>query len=150
MGAHIKYGRVNMNVLKITTHPEDKTVRVRWRVVTHPGNSIVLAFWQIKLWNVKQSFEEHDEYAFYFVFTNQSIDSVSLSRWVDGFSIFHVGSDGLVYKHVADKVIPDQNEVKVEKSNLAAKLGAALGLISSEEIAESLLATFNQVICSLH
>jgi len=27
-----------------------------------------------------------------------------LSRWYDGFSTFYVGGDGLVYRHVADKV----------------------------------------------
>lgn len=28
----------------------------------------------------------------------------------DGFSTFYVGSDGLVYKHVIDRVMPDENK----------------------------------------
>jgi hypothetical protein len=28
-------------------------------------------------------------------------------RWYDGFSTFYVGGDGLVYRHVADKVLSD-------------------------------------------
>ena len=61
MGAHFKYGKVNMEVLKITTHIEDGTVRIRWRVVTYPGNSIVFAFWQFKLWNMKESIEQYKD-----------------------------------------------------------------------------------------
>jgi hypothetical protein len=30
--------------------------------------------------------------------------------WYDGFSIFYVGNDGLVYKHIADKFMPDENK----------------------------------------
>ncbi|KAJ6223491.1 hypothetical protein RDWZM_002036 [Blomia tropicalis] len=115
MGAHFKYGKVNMEVLKITTHIEDGTVRIRWRVVTYPGNSIVFAFWQFKLWNMKESIEQYKD------------------DWIDGFSILSVGGDGLIYKHVCDKLIPDdRKETSTSKAGLAMKLGIALGLISNE------------------
>lgn len=61
MGAHFKFGKVTMSVLKITTHHEDGTVRIRWRVETFPGNSIVLAFWKFKLWNAQESIENNKE-----------------------------------------------------------------------------------------
>lgn len=37
-------------------------------------------------------------------------------RWYDGFSVFHVGPDGLIYKHVADKV--RSTDVSFEESYL--------------------------------
>lgn len=46
--------------------------------------------------------------------------------WYDGFSIFSVGSDGLVYKHVLDKVMPDENkETVTADSKITAPLEAA-------------------------
>lgn len=52
-------------------------------------------------------------------------------RWYDGFSTFYVGSDGLIHKHVADKVMPDQDETPATKdqSAVAAKLALFLGLL---------------------
>lgn len=61
MGAHFKYGKVNLDLLKLTSHPEDGTIRLRWRIVTYPGNSIVLAFWKVKLWNIKESVNEEKD-----------------------------------------------------------------------------------------
>lgn len=53
--------------------------------------------------------------------------------WIDGFSILSVGGDGLIYKHVCDKLIPDdRKETSTSKAGLAMKLGIALGLISNE------------------
>lgn len=69
-------------------------------------------------------------------------------RWIDGFSIFHVGGDGLIYKHVCDKVIPDTNKAEPKKSNnLAMKLGIALGLIpSGEHFADDLLSKIYEIL----
>lgn len=61
MGAHFKYGKVSMSALKITKHTEDGTVRIRWRIETFPGNSIVFAFWQFKMWNTKESLDAHKD-----------------------------------------------------------------------------------------
>lgn len=130
MGAHFKYGKVSMSALKITKHTEDGTVRIRWRIETFPGNSIVFAFWQFKMWNTKESLDAHKD------------------EWIDGFSIFHVGGDGLIYKHVCDKVIPDTNKAEPKKSNnLAMKLGIALGLIpSGEHFADDLLSKIYEIL----
>lgn len=50
--------------------------------------------------------------------------------WYDGFSTFYVNSDGVIYKHVCDKMMPDDDkEVVIETNKLGIgtpKLGAAL------------------------
>lgn len=61
MGAHFKYGKVTLTALKITKHIEDGTVRIRWRIETFPGNSIVFVFWKFKLWNTRESYDEHKD-----------------------------------------------------------------------------------------
>ena len=50
-----------------------------------------------------------------------------LKGYVDGFSTFHVGEDGLIHKHVADKMMPD-DETTV-KSAMAAKVAKLVGAI---------------------
>lgn len=47
--------------------------------------------------------------------------------WYDGFSTFYVGEDGLVYKHVADKMMPDQEVDVKPKTALQSKLASQLG-----------------------
>lgn len=82
---HIKYAYVKFEVLKITAHPEDHTVRIRWRVRGISAMKVMLTFWRFKLWNIKEVFENQE-------------------AWYDGFSTMYVGDDGLIRKHVADKV----------------------------------------------
>lgn len=61
----------------------------------------MLTFWRYKLWKIKEIFEEQE-------------------AWYDGFSIFYVGNDGLVYKHIADKFMPDDNkEVATSKLGIS-------------------------------
>lgn len=44
-------------------------------------------------------------------------------RWYDGFSTYYINGDGKVYKHVADKVMPDQDIVaKKDDLHIAPKL----------------------------
>lgn len=51
-------------------------------------------------------------------------------RWYDGFSTFYVGGNGKIYKHVADKVMPDQDMLQKEKDlRITAKLAMFVGLI---------------------
>lgn len=56
--SHFKWAAVKLDVLKVTQHPEDSTVRVRWRVVGVPG-FISLRFWKKSFMNLKQ-FKEKD------------------------------------------------------------------------------------------
>uniref|UniRef100_A0A1I8NUI0 Uncharacterized protein n=1 Tax=Stomoxys calcitrans TaxID=35570 RepID=A0A1I8NUI0_STOCA len=93
---HLKYAYVKLEVLKITKHPEDFTIKIRWRVRGISALKVMLNFWKYKLWDLKGVF-------------------ASQEAWYDGFSILHLGDNGLIYKHIVDRVMPDQNEEIVEK-----------------------------------
>nr|CAG4650317.1 EOG090X09QP [Sida crystallina] len=107
---HIKFAYVRFDVLKITQHPEEGTVKVRWRITGISGLKIFLNFWRYKLWQWKDLMAKQES-------------------WYDGFSTFHVSSDGLVHLHIADKMMPDDDKVTDSKSPIAAKLAVLLGLI---------------------
>lgn len=89
---HLKYAYVTMEVIKITKHPEENTVKVRWRVKGISAMRVMFQFWKYKLWKLKEIFADTE-------------------AWYDGFSVFHIGPDGLIYKHVADKIMPDDDKV---------------------------------------
>ncbi|XP_050356413.1 uncharacterized protein LOC126777445 [Nymphalis io] len=110
--AHIKFAYVNFEILKITPHPEDSSIRMRWRIRGISGLKVFFMFWKYKLWNLKQVFQDQE-------------------LWYDGFSTFYVGSDGLIQKHVADKVMPDQDSIvdDEEKAPIAAKIALLIGLL---------------------
>ncbi|KAK4292797.1 hypothetical protein Pmani_034463 [Petrolisthes manimaculis] len=107
---HLKFAFVKFEILKITKHPEDGTIRVRWRIRGLSGFKAMFQFWKIKLWDWEG-------------LKNQMIN------WYDGFSTFYVGGDGKVYKHVADSMMPDQEKQVVENGILAAKMAALFGLV---------------------
>jgi len=88
---HLKFAYVKLEILKITKHPEDNTVKVRWRIRGISALRVMLQFWKYKLWQLKELFDSQES-------------------WYDGFSTFYVGSDGLVYKHVVDRLMPDQSK----------------------------------------
>jgi len=94
---HIKYAYVKFEILKITKHPEDYTVKIRWRVRGISGLKVMFHFWKFKLWEIKEIFEQQE-------------------AWYDGFSICYLGSDGLIHKHVVDKVTPNQQSETVEQN----------------------------------
>ncbi|XP_058445385.1 uncharacterized protein C6orf136 homolog [Malaya genurostris] len=107
---HLKYAYVKLEVLKITKHPEDNTVKVRWRVRGISAFKVMFQFWKYKLWKLKEILQDTES-------------------WYDGFSVFHVGSDGQIYKHVADKIMPDDDKVVVSpKTVVSPKLALFLGL----------------------
>lgn len=45
---------------------------------------------------------------------------------MDGFSTMYIDSNGLVYKHIADKVIPDKSNEPVVVSGVADALKGAI------------------------
>jgi len=111
---HIKYGYVKFEVLKITMHPEDDTVKIRWTVKGISGLKVMLQFWKFKLWQWKKVYDEQES-------------------WYDGFSTMYVGEDGLVIKHVVDKVMPDQNREVTPATNVVApKLALFIGLTTTD------------------
>ena len=77
---------MKFEILKITRHQDDKTVKVRWRIRGISALKVMLNFWKIKLWNYKEVLEDNQE------------------TWYDGFSTFYLGNDGLIARHVLDKV----------------------------------------------
>lgn len=96
---HLKYAYVKLEVLKITKHPEDFTIKIRWRVRGISGLKVMLNFWKYKLWDLKGVFDSQES-------------------WYDGFSVCYLGDNGLIYKHVVDKVMPDQNREEVESNTI--------------------------------
>jgi len=128
---HLKFAYVKFDVLKITSHPEDGTVKVRWRIRGVSGLKVFLNFWKISLMNLKDSIEREQE------------------SWYDGFSTFIVNSEGKVYHVIVDKMQPDpEQKVDVVKPTLATKLALMLGL-SPRDCGElsQLLATLSQSQC---
>jgi hypothetical protein len=107
--AYVKYSFAGMTVLKITQHPEDNTVRVRWRVVGTPG-MFSIGFWKNAFWNPKKFREK------------------GTAEWTDGFSVFYVNNEGLINRHVVEKMMPDDDTKLAPKATgMAVKLGLLFG-----------------------
>ncbi|XP_028132855.2 uncharacterized protein C6orf136 homolog isoform X1 [Diabrotica virgifera virgifera] len=123
---HLKFAYVKFEILKITKHPEDSSVKVRWQIRGISALRVMLTFWKIKLWNFKEIFERTDS-------------------WYDGFSTFYVNSEGQVIKHVAEKMMPDSDHVPVSSpkpivgASAAAKLALVVGIIPKCSFFNSLL-----------
>ncbi|XP_046644132.1 uncharacterized protein LOC124329140 [Daphnia pulicaria] len=111
---HLKYAYVRFEILKITQHPEEGTIKVRWRITGISGLKVLLQFWRYKLWQWKEILQKQES-------------------WYDGFSTFQVNSNGVVSLHVADKMMPDDEKVaETNKGLLAAKLALLLGLLPQQ------------------
>jgi len=119
MIGHFKFAYVRFDILKITSHPEDGTVKVRWRIRGISGMKVFFNFWKFNILKLKETIDKESE------------------SWYDGFSIFFVDSNGKVYKHIVDKMQPDPEE-KVDSlkplSPLAAKLALMLGLVPRDNV----------------
>ncbi|CAH0558838.1 unnamed protein product [Brassicogethes aeneus] len=111
---HLKFAYVKFEIIKITQHPEDSTVKIRWQIRGISAFRVMLQFWKFKLWKYREMFEKCD-------------------AWYDGFSTFHVNSEGQVVKHVADKMMPDSDrDVREPERNPvidASKLALIVGII---------------------
>ncbi|KAJ8921948.1 hypothetical protein NQ315_008582 [Exocentrus adspersus] len=112
---HLKFAFVRFEILKITQHPEDSTVKVRWRIRGISAFKVMMLFWKFRLWNFKKMVDDKSE------------------SWYDGFSTFYVNSEGKVIKHVADKMMPDSDSVaEPSKQPLGidtAKLALIIGIL---------------------
>ncbi|RWS04972.1 hypothetical protein B4U79_10331 [Dinothrombium tinctorium] len=85
---YVKYSSIKVELLKITQHPEDGTVKVRWRIAGYPGYFKLL-------------FGIFRKYRPSFRVGTVTKD---ITEWIDGFSIFYINSDGKICRHVCDKV----------------------------------------------
>ncbi|XP_076628082.1 uncharacterized protein LOC143345133 [Colletes latitarsis] len=106
---HIKFAYVKFDILKITMHPEDSSIKVRWRIIGITGTHIFLQFWRLKIWKMKQHIRDQQS-------------------WYDGFSTFYVNNDGKIFKHVVDKMMPDQDGYT--KTSIEAKLALFSSLLN--------------------
>lgn len=62
----LHFAKVKVEILKVTHHIEDGTVRVRWRVNGLPRHRLVLQLWKQKVMNVANVTPEDTEYVYTF------------------------------------------------------------------------------------
>lgn len=56
---HFMYAYVKLDVLKMTKHTEDSSIKVRWRVSGISGYRILFKMIQFRVWRPKQMIEQH-------------------------------------------------------------------------------------------
>lgn len=115
---HLKYAYVKFDVLRITKHPDDFTIKIRWRVRGISGLKVMFNFWKYKLWDIEGIFN-------------------SPESWYDGFSICYIGENGLIYKHVVDKVMPDESSEVVSEGDVVSPSSMAIASKLSCKTAEA-------------
>lgn len=96
------YADVRLEVLKLTKHPEDGTVKARWRLRGMPFHTLLLRFYLR--------------------------DKSHLFRSFDAFSTFYIGQDGLIHCHKVEKVMPARPPVLPRVTSFMAGALVALGL----------------------
>ncbi|CAH0389906.1 unnamed protein product [Bemisia tabaci] len=94
---HLKFSYVKFYVLKMTSHPEEGCIKVRWRIAGITTFKTYFQFWKLKFWKFKEMLEKEEEV------------------WYDGFMIIHLNSNGLIGKIYIDKMMPDEDKTKVTK-----------------------------------
>lgn len=112
---HLKFAYVKFEILKITKHPEDNTVRIRWRVRGISGLKVMFQFWKYKVWQLKEVLKDQE-------------------AWYDGYSVCFLGEDGLISKHVVDKVMPDESREIDEGNTTSALPTGSLAATASQKI----------------
>lgn len=96
------YANVRLEVLKLTKHPEDGTVKARWRLHGLPFHTLLLRFYLR--------------------------DKSQLFRSFDAFSTFYIGKDGLIHCHKVEKVMPARPPALPRVTSFMAGALVALGL----------------------
>ncbi|XP_022076067.2 uncharacterized protein C6orf136 homolog [Acanthochromis polyacanthus] len=96
------YAEARLDVLKLTKHMEDGTIKARWRIKGLPFYSLLLRFYRK--------------------------DKSHLYRTFDALSTFYIGRDGLIHCHKVEKVMPAQPPVLPRVTSLLAGALVALGV----------------------
>ncbi|XP_069576730.1 uncharacterized protein C6orf136 homolog [Brachyistius frenatus] len=96
------YAEARLDVLKLTKHVEDGTIKARWRIKGLPFHSLLLRFYRR--------------------------DKSHLYRSYDAFSTFYIGHDGLIHCHKVEKVMPVQPPVLPRVTSLLTGVLVALGV----------------------
>lgn len=58
---HFKYAYVKLDVIKITKHTEDSSVKVRWRISGITGYRILFKMIQFRVWTPSKMIEQHQQ-----------------------------------------------------------------------------------------
>lgn len=96
------YAEARLDVLKLTKHIEDGTIKARWRIRGLPFHSLLLRFYRK--------------------------DKSHLYRSYDAFSTFYIGHDGFIHCHKVEKVMPAQPPVLPRVTSLLTGVLVALGV----------------------
>ncbi|XP_057684410.1 uncharacterized protein C6orf136 homolog [Corythoichthys intestinalis] len=96
------FADARLEVLKLTKHMEDGTIKARWRLKGLPFLTLMLRFYRK--------------------------DKSHLYRSYDAFSTFYIGHDGLIHCHKVEKVMPAPPPVVPRVTSLLASALVALGL----------------------
>ncbi|KAJ8341985.1 hypothetical protein SKAU_G00319130 [Synaphobranchus kaupii] len=96
------FADVRLEVLKLTKHSEDGTVRARWRLRGLPFHLVLLRFYRK--------------------------DKTHLYRTYDAFSTFYLGPDGLIHRHRVEKVMEATPPALPRVTSLLAGALVSLGI----------------------
>ncbi|XP_013882208.1 uncharacterized protein C6orf136 homolog [Austrofundulus limnaeus] len=96
------YAEARLDVLKLTKHMEDRSIKARWRIRGLPMHSVMLYFFRK--------------------------DKSQLYRSFDAFSTFYIGQDGLIRCHKVEKVMPAQSPTFPRGTSLLTGALVALGM----------------------
>ncbi|XP_077363489.1 uncharacterized protein C6orf136 homolog [Festucalex cinctus] len=99
---HLYFCDTRLEVLKLTKHTEDGSVKARWRLRGLPYLTLMLRFYRK--------------------------DKSQLYRSYDAFSTFYIGHDGLIHCHKVEKVMPAQPPTLPGVTSLLASALVALGM----------------------
>ncbi|XP_037119503.1 uncharacterized protein C6orf136 homolog isoform X3 [Syngnathus acus] len=113
---------VRLEVLKLTKHVEDGTIKARWRLRGLPFLTLMLRFYRK--------------------------DKSHLYSSYDAFSTFYIGRDGLIHCHQVEKVMPAQPPALPRVTSLLASALVALGVEENRpalNLLPSLLSSLRQL-----
>ncbi|KAK2829991.1 hypothetical protein Q5P01_017922 [Channa striata] len=96
------YAEAQLEVLKLTKHMEDGTIKARWRIRGLPFHTLLLRFYRK--------------------------DKSHLYKLYDAFSTFYIGQDGLIHCHKVEKVMPARPPILPRVPSLLAGALVAIGL----------------------
>lgn len=96
------YAEAQLEVLKLTKHPEDGSIQARWRVKGLPFHSLLVFFYKK--------------------------DKSQLYKTYDAFSTFYLGSDGRIHCHKVEKVMQARPPLLPKVTSVLAGALVALGI----------------------
>eukprot|EP00091_Calanus_sinicus_P013430 TRINITY_DN29839_c0_g1_i1.p1 TRINITY_DN29839_c0_g1~~TRINITY_DN29839_c0_g1_i1.p1 ORF type:complete len:146 (-),score=43.08 TRINITY_DN29839_c0_g1_i1:99-536(-) len=102
--ANIKFVYVRPKIISMTMHPEDNTIKVTWKIVGLGMLRMALRYIPDQL------------------YLRANMDKAALP-WFEGFSTFHVNSEGRIVRHVVDKRSEEENQETLKEMRKKARPG---------------------------